>query len=64
VQARSDKIAKARRLLAVDLWEISLVTFPMLAGARVSKQKSAKWAVADQHFNKRPIMQQHGVKDT
>jgi phage head maturation protease len=27
-----------RRLLAVDLWEISLVTFPLLPGARAAAQ--------------------------
>jgi HK97 family phage prohead protease len=33
----------ARKLLALDLWEISLVTFPMLPGARVGvKLHSAK----------------------
>ena len=25
-----------RRLLAIDLWEISIVTFPMMAGARIA----------------------------
>jgi uncharacterized protein len=39
VAAKQDRLSKTRRLLAVDLWEISLVTFPMLEGARVSKVK-------------------------
>jgi hypothetical protein len=30
-----------RRLLAVELWEISIVTFPLLAGARVRAMKQA-----------------------
>jgi phage head maturation protease len=30
-----------RSLLAVDLWEISIVTFPLLAGARVRAVKQA-----------------------
>ncbi|MBK9083343.1 MAG: HK97 family phage prohead protease [Rhizobiales bacterium] len=30
-----------RRLVSVDLWEISLVTFPMLAGARVERKGAA-----------------------
>ena len=30
----------ARKLLALDLWEISLVTFPMLPGARVGAKHS------------------------
>lgn len=37
VEARRDRTNGARRLHRVDLWEISLVTFPMLAGARVAQ---------------------------
>ncbi|MFD1912140.1 HK97 family phage prohead protease [Halodurantibacterium flavum] len=33
--ARAEKTAGGRRLLTLDLWEVSLVTFPMLATARV-----------------------------
>ena len=36
VTAARDKAAGTRLLHQVDLWEISLVTFPMLQGARVS----------------------------
>lgn len=35
VQARADHATRSRQLLAIELWEISLVTFPMLEGARV-----------------------------
>lgn len=35
VEARKDRTGGLRRLLALDLWEISIVTFPMLPGARV-----------------------------
>src|SRR5512146_219464 len=38
-KARVDPGTRVRRLLAVDLWEISIVTFPMLTGARVSAVK-------------------------
>jgi HK97 family phage prohead protease len=62
VAAKTDRIVKARRLLNVDLWEISLVTFPMLEGARVSNVKSASWALADSLFAKCPNPTQHGVK--
>lgn len=31
----------ARKLLALDLWEISLVTFPMLPGARVAAKAAS-----------------------
>lgn len=33
--ASRDRATGYRRLIRVDLWEISIVTFPMLAGARV-----------------------------
>lgn len=43
-RARADRAAGLRRLLALDLWEISVVTFPMLPGARVSAVKRhAPW---------------------
>lgn len=38
-QARIDPRTRVRRLHAVDLWEISIVTFPLLAGARVRAVK-------------------------
>ena len=40
-KARIDPKTRVRRLLAVDLWEISIVTFPLLNGARVSAVKRA-----------------------
>lgn len=39
VRARRDAARKARLVAEIDLWEISLVTFPMLAGARVRAVK-------------------------
>ena len=41
VKGRIDPKTRIRRLLAVDLWEISIVTFPLLAGARVRAVKQA-----------------------
>jgi Escherichia/Staphylococcus phage prohead protease len=41
VKARIDPRTRIRRLIAVDLWEISIVTFPLLAGARVQVVKQA-----------------------
>jgi HK97 family phage prohead protease len=41
VRGRTDAKTGLRRLLEVDLWEISIVTFPMLPSARVSAVKSA-----------------------
>jgi hypothetical protein len=40
-KARIDPKTRIRRLHAVDLWEISIVTFPLLAGARVRAVKHA-----------------------
>ena len=40
-KARIDPRTRVRSLLAVDLWEISIVTFPLLAGARVRAVKQA-----------------------
>jgi HK97 family phage prohead protease len=39
VQGRIDPRTRVRRLHAVDLWEISIVTFPLLSGARVRAVK-------------------------
>ena len=50
VLAKQDRMSKSRQLHTIDLWEISLVTFPMLEGARVSTVKSRSWAVAEQLF--------------
>jgi len=44
VRGRTDPATGIRRLLEVDLWEISVVTFPMLPGARVSAVKTARAA--------------------
>jgi hypothetical protein len=41
VLATRDRATRQRRLMKVDLWEISLVTFPMLEGARVT---ALEWA--------------------
>lgn len=41
VKARTDGKGGVRRILQADLWEISIVTFPMLPGARVTNVKRA-----------------------
>jgi hypothetical protein len=41
VKGRLDPRSRVRSLVAVDLWEISIVTFPLLAGARVRAVKQA-----------------------
>ena len=44
VRFRRDVKGGVRRLIEVDLWEISIVTFPMLPGARVTRVKSQPFA--------------------
>ncbi|MBZ0139555.1 MAG: HK97 family phage prohead protease [Pseudorhodoplanes sp.] len=41
VKGRVDPRSRVRKLIEVDLWEISLVTFPLLAGARVHAVKES-----------------------
>lgn len=36
VEARSERGTRLRRLIKVDLWEVSVVTFPLLPGARLA----------------------------
>jgi HK97 family phage prohead protease len=43
VKGRVDPKSRVRKLDQVDLWEISIVTFPLLAGARVRAVKKV-WA--------------------
>ncbi|MGL4727978.1 MAG: HK97 family phage prohead protease [Bosea sp. (in: a-proteobacteria)] len=43
-RARADPSTGRRHLLKIDLWEVSLVTFPMLPGARVSAVKALQAA--------------------
>ena len=42
VEGRTNPKSGVRRLTRVDLWEISVVTFPMLPEARVSAVKTAR----------------------
>ena len=44
IAARREPKSGIRRLLKVDLWEISIVTFPMLPDARISAVKSKPFA--------------------
>lgn len=45
VTGRVDPKTRVRKLDAVDLWEVSIVTFPLLASARVRAVKKATRAV-------------------
>lgn len=42
IRARKDERTGIRRILEADLWEISVVTFPMLPDARISALKAAE----------------------
>ena len=41
IKGRADPKTRVRKLYAIDLWEISIVTFPLLPGARVHAVKEA-----------------------
>ena len=43
VKGRVDAKTRIRKLDQIDLWEISIVTFPLLSGARVHAVKGAPW---------------------
>jgi uncharacterized protein len=43
VKAKTDNVTGVRRILEADLWEISVVTFPMMPDARVQRVKSFGW---------------------
>jgi HK97 family phage prohead protease len=43
VKAKTDSVTGVRRILEADLWEISVVTFPMMPEARVERVKSFGW---------------------
>lgn len=45
VRGRIDPKTRIRRLYQVDLWEISIVTFPLLVGARVRAVKQSRQPV-------------------
>lgn len=42
VRARSDRRRGVRMLIDVDLWEISIVTFPLLPDARIARVKRSE----------------------
>jgi HK97 family phage prohead protease len=54
IKARTEPRSAVRRLEAVDLWEISLVTFPLLPQARVSAVKAGPVASRGPGLGLRP----------
>lgn len=62
-RSRRDRASGQRRLEKVDLWEISVVTFPMLPGARVSALKAQPFSgnVPTEREFERWLMQDAGL---
>ena len=61
VRARVDPASRVRKISDVDLWEISIVTFPLLSGARVrakgsgaARSPDARTRVDDERLLRRP----------
>ena len=52
VNATRQKFTKTRQLLNIDLWEVSLVTFPMLDGARIEATKLQALVAAARLFQR------------
>ncbi|MEO3998557.1 HK97 family phage prohead protease [Mesorhizobium sp. CAU 1732] len=52
VKASKDRQAGVRRIVEADLWEISVVTFPMLPGARVDSVKGARTLPSVREFER------------
>ena len=46
VRASRDPKQRVRKLLEIELWEISIVTFPLLSGARIRAMPEARARVA------------------
>ena len=54
VKGRGDPTSGVRRLYEIDLWEISIVTFPMLPDARISKVKGSAFPT-EREFERRLV---------
>src|SRR5437588_8776075 len=53
VKARVDPATRVRKIIDIELWEISIVTFPLLSGARVRAVKAAAPAGDDERLFRR-----------
>lgn len=49
VRAKSEPKSGVRHIIEADLWEISVVTFPMLPGARIGEVKATDRSRTDRH---------------
>ena len=54
VKGRIDPKTRIRKLEAIELWEISIVTFPLLPGARVRTVKQARVDESERLFRRHP----------
>src|SRR5437588_5056460 len=54
VKGRIDPATRVRRIVDLELWEISIVTFPLLAGARVRAVKAAPAGDDERLFRRHP----------
>lgn len=61
LKGRTDAKTGIRRLHEVDLWEISIVTFPMQPGARVSAVKSSMGGLPTEREFERWLMRDAGL---
>ncbi len=52
VRARKDARSGVRHIVEADLWEVSIVTFPMLPGARVEAVKAARTLPSVREFER------------
>jgi uncharacterized protein len=61
VRARTDAKTGMRRVAEIDLWEISVVTFPMLPGARIGavETRGGATTASPRHANS-PSMRRYG----
>ncbi len=55
VRGRVDPRSRIRKLYQVDLWEISIVTFPLLAGARIAGVKATTAPCAVRRLARRRV---------
>ena len=61
VKGRRDRASGVRRLEKVDLWEISVVTFPLLPEARVASMKGRAFAGATERDFERWLTRDAGL---
>ena len=54
VKGRIDPATRVRKLIDLDLWEISIVTFPLLAGARVRAVKDLASGREERLYRRHP----------